>query len=58
MTSEIAEIKVGDRVRDTCGRTIGLVIGLVAKRREALALVAFEGKLPREVPVGALERIR
>lgn len=57
VTSETIEIMVGDRVLHRRGRTPGVVIGLV-KRREALALVAFEGQLPREVPVGALEPIR
>lgn len=58
MNSETNEIKVGDRVRHLSGRTAGVVIGLIAKRREVLALVAFEGELPRAVPVGALQRIR
>jgi hypothetical protein len=58
MTSETTEIKVGDRVLYPCGRAAGVVIRLVTERRKALALVAFEGKLPCEVPVGELKRIR
>lgn len=58
MTSETSDIRIGDRVRHAYGHTTGVVIGLIAERREAVALVALEGKLPRELPVGALERIR
>lgn len=49
--AEPLPIDVGDRVRS------GRAVGLVLHRDEACARVAFEGALPREVPIADLERV-
>lgn len=52
-------IMAGDRVRYPFDRTAGVVIRLVTRHCQELAVVAFDGKaLTREVPVSALERVR
>lgn len=48
-------IGVGDRVRFLSAREVGLVIAMVDE--SGCARVAFEGRLPVELPVGALVRV-
>lgn len=48
-------ITPGDRVRALPGREVGLVIAMLDGCDHAR--VAFEGRLPVEVPITALERV-
>lgn len=57
MSARDDRIAVGDRVRYTFDGSAGVVVLLVTRYRQELAVVAFDGRLyTREIPVAGLER--